>query len=203
MKKFMLVPPSSLEKAPLSRKLSQLDEEMREVLERSDVGQYTKATLYHDILSKYLNVKQQMLQPTPIPIVEQEKVQHKPISIDLFPKQFQTRARHLLQHIEKEPTLGWNDKGEVLVRGQPITNSHVVDIVSDLVNPKRKYSTSPEGIDGVVRLLRESNVPMSLIGNKDRFKDQSNSFDATSTPLTPVKASKRSKKPSQRWDNFQ
>lgn len=213
MKKFMLVPPTAIENSPLSRKLSQLDEEMRQVLEQTDVGEYTKATLYRDILSKYLNVKHQMQQPTPIPIVEQsiENVPHRPISLDLFPKHFQTRAQHLLQHIEKEPTLGWNDRGEVLVRGQPIANSHVVDIVNDLVKPKRKNNTSPKGIDGVVHVLRESNVPMSLIGNKDRFKDQNTSFDAmslfpsplTSTPVRSSKRSKKAKKPTQRWENFQ
>lgn len=210
MKKFMLVPqyPSP---SPLSRKLTKLDEEMTQILEKEDIGEYTKAAMYQNILSKYLDVRKQLAEPQVVPIIEKHvptKNEHIINNIDLFPKQFQNKARHLLDHIEKEPTLSWNDKGEVEVRGHPISGSHIIDVVNDLVRPKRKNANSPRGIDEVVDVLKQSNVPMTLIGNKTHFNISEPPFDEldsliASPPSSAVKTTGAKRRRSvQKWQNY-
>lgn len=212
MKKYMLVPQSSSLPSPLTRKLSELDEEMKSILDKQDIGDYTKASMYQNILTKYLDVKSQLSQPQSIPIVEQTLQPTRnttKINIDMFPKQYQNKARNLLNHIENEPSLGWNDRGEVQIRGEPINGSHIIDVVSDLVRPKRKNAESPTGMTDVIDALRQSNVPMSLISNKERFHTQPTSLDDSTTFLvtprssTPKRKGKAAKVKKIRWQNYQ
>lgn len=173
MKKFMLVPSTNANvlHSPLIKKLSALDAEMKEILEKQDIGEYTKSSLYQEALNKYLKVKEQLLEPHPIPIVERSETipNAQKIDIDIFPKNYRTRANQLLNHIRESTDLNWNEKGELLVSGRPVTGSHVVDLVGDLVKPKMKHTSTPRGMDDMVEALIMSNAPMSLIGNKSRF----------------------------------
>lgn len=182
MKKFMLVPSNALNamQSPLSRKLGELDAEMKEILENQDMGEHTKASLYQNVLDKYLNVRRKIMEPHPIPIVERklgEMVPSQRIDLEIFPKNYRSRASQLLNHIQSSSGIGWNDRGELLLSGQPIMGSHIVDLVGDLVKPKMKHSVSPKGVNDLVDALHKSNVPMSLIGNKGRFSKGASSLD--------------------------
>ena len=68
MKKFLLVPPST-QSSTLMQNHSKLDEEMKGVLDRRDLDDFSKATAYSQVLGRYLGVKVQLDMPTPIPSV--------------------------------------------------------------------------------------------------------------------------------------
>lgn len=191
MKKFMLVPPQTLP-SPLTRKLSQLDEEMKLVLDRNDLSDSEKARAYSEILDKYLDVKRRLQQPTPIPIVDNPQQTHQQapskqtIDLNLIPQQYRTRAQNLLSHVEKHSDLDWNGKGELLVRGQPVIGSHIADLIDDTVRAKvRATVQEPVGVREFIDGLKQSNVPQALIGNKNRFTRLQTPERLQSPPSTP------------------
>ena len=96
MKKFMLVPQSPFP-SPLTKKLNQLDDEMKNILEREDVGEATKAKMYSDVLSKYLDVKKQIEAPQRVPIVENTTSE---VNTSLFPPPYRNRAQNLLDYLK-------------------------------------------------------------------------------------------------------
>ena len=71
----MLVPsglfPDRLD--PVKEKLTQLDQQMKEILERHDIDEYAKATMYSQVLQRYLSLKRKFSEPVTIPIVVQKK----------------------------------------------------------------------------------------------------------------------------------
>lgn len=176
MKKFMLVPPQSLP-SPLTRKLSQLDEEMKTILDRQDLSEFDKARAYSETLDKYLDIKRRLQQPTPIPVVDQ-KPQEIPqsdkqvLNLKMIPQNYRNRAQNLLTHIEDQTDLNWNNKGELVVNGLPVIGSHIMDLVEDTVRsrPRGAAAIEPTGADVFQEGLRKSNVPQALIGNKTRFR---------------------------------
>ena len=179
MKKFMLVPPQNNLPSPLTRKLSELDEEMKTILERQDLSEFNKARAYSEILDKYLDVKRRLQQPTAIPIVDQKTQESSPSQLDkqtvdlnLIPQNYRNRAQNLLTHIEKQTDLDWNNKGELIVDRQPIVGSHIIDLVKDTVSTRQRGADieSPTGASVFMEGLRKSNVPQSLIGNKTAYR---------------------------------
>ena len=95
------------------QKLTELEEEMKSVLLRTDLDQSAKAIAYTQILDKYLKVKQKSQRPEPITVKEQgvesadaggvsplssTSPRVNKIDVSVFPKQFQNRAQNLLKH---------------------------------------------------------------------------------------------------------
>lgn len=191
MKRFLLVPPTQPmpPPSPLARKLGELDAEMKSILDRNDLDEYEKAVQYSQVLEKYISVKQKMMRPTPIPLVEQTPpakpavapvIPNKSGHVDLeqFPTQYRNRAQNLLKHIENQTDIRWNDRGELLVDGAPYAGSHIIDLLDDTVRHNKK-TAGPPGSDTFVDALLNSNVPRTLIGNKNRLIRQ---FDNTPPP---------------------
>jgi hypothetical protein len=179
----MLVPQHSLP-SPLDKKLTQLDEEMKTVLDRTDLTDFEKASVYSEILDKYLDVKRKLQQPQPIPIVEEQPKTSGQTKVDLqlFPQNYRTRAQNLLTHARNQAGIDWNQKGEILVNGNLIPGSHVVDLIDNTIRYKKGIQRDTPGTREFVKALMDSNVPQALIGNKSRLNDGNSSF-ATSTPV--------------------
>ena len=212
MKKFMLVPQSPFP-SPLTKKLSQLDEEMKAILENTELGEATKAMMYSKVLSQYLDVKRQMQMPQRIPIIEEgnpppnkdvSKIA-KPIpfvtapepseqsipgiDISIIPRVYRNRANNLINHLRERSNASWNERDELVVDGIPIPGSNIVDLLDDTVRSKR--GPEPIGARAFHKVLEDSNVPQSLIGNKSLVKTVDSAFETPpSTPkrLSPLNA---------------
>lgn len=181
MKRMMLVPPQNLP-SPLASKLSRLDAEMKDVLNKADLDDETKLSAYSQVLSRYLSARAQYARPTPIPIVDVPTSSPAAVEIqlDAIPKQYQKKAQLLIDHIRKSPHLGWNQRNEVVINGESLTNTNILDLVDDLVRPKTKRN--PRGIQDFVRELKKANVPQTLINNRRRLDDQEQFFSPSTTP---------------------
>lgn len=182
MKKFMLVPQHSLP-SPLERKLGQLDEEMKTVLNRTDLSDFDKARVYSEILDKYLDVKRKVQQPQPIPIIEEKPStvisgEQSTIDLNFFPQNYRNRARNLLTHAQNQAGIDWNQKGEVLVNGNLIHGSHVVDLIDNTIRYKKGTRSGTPGEYEFMNALKESNVPQALIGNKSMYNHEKQSFES-------------------------
>ena len=198
---------------PVKEKLTQLDQQMKGILERHDIDEYAKATMYSQVLQRYLSLKRKFNEPVTIPIVVQEKgfdtnswtptgqVSDDTLTASLLkyiPKTYKTKAKNLLEYIEKAPNVAFNDKGELMVHDRPIRGSNAMDLINDFVRPPTKGQVSqsdPVGWGEFAKALKGMNVPHLLIGNTKRWNHmQLHPSNATITP-PPTQPKKRPPSP--------
>lgn len=196
---MLLVPPETFfsQLDPLTKKISELDVEMTDILKRQDLDEYNKAKLYQQTLQKYLQVKGKLLAPTPIPIETplappmgqqpETTLDHTPTDLkaDIIrsvPATQKSKAGRLVDFISRSPSLGWNERGELMVHGHIIPGSHGVDLVKDLLRTTRSTKDPPLGWNTLADTLRSMNVPEDLVGNKTRWNYIKQSTPTRSTP---------------------
>ena len=153
--------------SPLLNKMSRFNEEMKAVLENNDIDDDSKASMYSQVLSKYLSARNQYTRPTPVPIVEDEQNRLTDPTSEAIPKTYMKKARFLLDHIRKSPDMGWNSRNELLLDGQRLNNTNIIDLIDELVRPRSLRD--PRGIDEFVRALKKDNLPETLVNNRKRW----------------------------------
>ena len=167
----------------LGKKVQALDDDMKTILDRKDLDDGTKVTLYNQVLQRY-NVLADKHVKEPIRVVTvtgsvmgsgvepgpgSEGAVRAPSSgleatvLDTVPKTMQAKARRLMEHLKRD--VAWTDRGELINEGVPVVGSNVVDLVNDLL---RKRKTDPTGWQPFARQLRAINLPMALVGNVAR-----------------------------------
>ena len=178
--------------------LRQLDEQMRDILDRNDMNLEDKANLYQQVLRKYLvRVKQYENKPLGAVTVKGENQSTLPLRaegdlntadptqgyietdvLQSVPKTMKNKAERLLQRIRNHPDLKWNQRGEIVWKDQLITNSNLVDLIHDVLRKRRRHP-DPSGWRVFSEALAAVNVPRELVGNPDRWK-----FIRTEIPAT-------------------
>ena len=163
----------------LEEKLCQLDQAMQHILDRKDVSQEEK--LYHQSLHKYLLCKDKV-EPMTVKVfgepslpevhtktpVEETQESLEAEIIQSAPKNLRHKASILLRRLKQDDNIAWNTKGELVYKGDVIPNTHIHDLVQDVL---RKCKTHvPVGWQTFARALRESNIPKDLVGNLDRWQ---------------------------------
>ena len=165
----------------LGKKVQALDDEMMTILDRKDLDDRTKVTLYNQVLQRY-NVLSDKHVKEPVRVVTvnesgaragagatEEAVGSPATSgieadvVDTVPKTLQAKARRLMKHLKRD--IAWTARDELIHKGVPVAGSNVVDLVNDLL---RKRKTDPTGWQPFARQLRAMNLPMELVGNVAR-----------------------------------
>ena len=174
-------PPPSTD--TLGKKMQALDDEMKTILDRKDLDDRTKVTLYNQVLQRY-NVLSDKHVKEPVRVVTvnesgtgagaagagaTEGAVGAPATgieadvVDTVPKTMQGKARRLMEHLKRD--IAWTARGELIHEGVPVAGSNVVDLVNDLL---RKRKTDPTGWQPFARQLLSMNLPMELVGNVTR-----------------------------------
>ena len=165
----------------LGKKVQALDDEMMTILDRKDLDDRTKVTLYNQVLQRY-NVLSDKHVKEPVRVVTvnesgtgvgagagvAEGAVGAPATtsrieadvVDTVPKTMQGKARRLMEHLKRD--IACAARGELIHEGVPVAGSNVVDLVNDLL---RKRKTDPTGWQPFARQLRAMNLPMELVGN--------------------------------------
>ena len=161
----------------LGKKVQALDDEMKTILDRKDLDDGTKVTLYNQVLQRY-NVLTDKRIKEPLRVVTVNEVEpgsgsegavRAPISgleatvLATVPRTMQAKASRLMEHLKRD--IAWTARGELIHEGVPVVGSNVVDLVNDLL---RKRKTDPTGWQPFARQLRAINLPMALVGNVSR-----------------------------------
>ena len=171
----------------LGKKVQALDDEMTTILDRKDLDDRTKVTLYNQVLQRY-NVlsDKHVKEPTRVITVNESGAREgagagagagaegavgAPATtseieadvVDTVPKTMQGKARRLMERMKRN--MSWTARGELIHEGAPIAGSNVVDLENDVL---RKKKTNPTGWQPFARQLRAMNLPMELIGNVAR-----------------------------------
>ena len=87
--------------------------------------------------------------------------------ISAMPKSLKRKAEALLRYIEKE--VSWNDKGELVYRGETLSGSHFTDLIRYTL---QEYGEAPPPhYEAFVEILQRANVPKSVaIQRKNAFR---------------------------------
>ena len=177
---------------PTLREMGRLDNKMENILETSSEDARDTLGKYNNALQAFM-VHNDKYKNTPIyPPVAIAKPDTEQVSEDrvddrdtraneilaTIPKPYRAKAGLLLQHIKNNYSkIGWDSTGQVTVRGYPLPGTNIVDIVHDLVRPRKV--NPPPGIYPAVAALKESNLPREAVGNKNRVHLFDKSFDTS------------------------
>lgn len=107
----------------------------------------------------------------------------KHIILKAVQKNFRSRAESLLEHLESDNNITWNNKGAFIYKGHIVPQSNISDLIRYCM---REYTSfKPVGLDIYIKALAAANAPESLIGNlelADRIRSvKSLTYDDTST----------------------
>ena len=199
---MILVPENTLERLqqcqkiltpPVTKTLKSLDSEMNDILSSKELDDGAKASLYNQVLQRYLTYYDQrkgqplhakLTTPKPVETPKPDVVRSEETSkestaeaettsaveqevIKSVPKLYKTGARQLLDKIkENRDVLHWNDKGELVYENKPISGSHMVDLVSYMLRHRKGFE--PVGWSVFARGLARMNVPENIVRNPQR-----------------------------------
>lgn len=213
-KKMVLVEPRQIEKykeTMLDKTLSKLDGELYEILHRN-ISDDEKAKLYSNSLSRYLNINKPDIitkfnavdtnvDTVPETDSAQLSTDIETLVLDSVPQKWKLRASRLLKHIKNNPQVGWSEKGELILQNNTIPNTHVIDLVNDLMR-KRTSARTPNGWKQLADVLKDHNVPHELIGNMDRWNYINQSSDSVDsvTPNTERRTTSERKRRRKRFN---
>lgn len=117
-----------------------------------------QAVASHDMLNTSVD--------SPPSIEHKEPIKNK-LGLDkvlsYLPKRNISKARALLNSIEHNGRLEWNENGELLVSGKVIPKTHIADLIHDALN-----CTKHEPVGCLEFYKNLDNVPRSLITNPRR-----------------------------------
>ena len=164
--------------------MTKLDQDINEVLENSAIPPDQKIKLYQQILQRYLHFRKEPEQNSSILTqkLSGEKIKDNKSSSDKpdymremkdevikgIPKKFQKNANILFKHIETNPDITYNDKGEFVFKGNVVQNSNIFDLINDLLRKKKHFD--PAGWTVFSEAMQETNLPLTVVGNSNRLK---------------------------------
>ena len=220
-KKMALVDPRVLEtvaaqpKDTVGKVLQRLDDDMQAIINRSDLKEREKVTLYNQILDRYNDIDETSVQePMRVTVVndgndevrvdtESESTPSGSVEVEIFdsvPKTLKRKAQRLVEKLKADSAVDWNDRCEFVRNGEVVTGSNMVDLVIDVLR-KRKYIV-PVGWKRFANQLKRLNVSMDLIGNPERW----HYIQSGSPTRPPAKRSSRNQQRSpsllQRWEPY-
>lgn len=160
---------------PVDTTISRVDDSMSKLLQ-TKMSEYDKEKLFSQELAKYLSMRDQKKH---IDMVHTPEPPTANIMASI-PKMYKTKAAGLLQYLQTDQDVSWDDQGQLYIGQQKIDNSHIIDLIHDALRLRKKVAR-PQGWKELSSHLRKKNIPKELVGNPEWFTPPS------SPPSTPVK----------------
>ena len=159
---------------------------MNDWLEKDDVTEDMKVTMYAQQLQSVNQLKNQVFRPEPSPVQmitqtertmtsesdsvtpsQQLNATNKQI-IDSVPKTMQNGAKLLIQKLkDHSDVINWNDNGQLVLEGSIAPNSNIVDLVNDVMRKRKAFN--PEHSSTFAKTLAKINVPEDYVRNPNRI----------------------------------
>ena len=158
-KKMVLVPQELLtliqskqaqQAPPVDNAMTDIDQNMRSVLDTSEVDEDKKAKIYNEHLQKYRIYSEKRDVPVSVKIVESSNTpQNENKSskmedeiLNSIPKTFRNRGVQLLKKMQGS-AVSYNQDGELVLDRSVVSGSNIVDLVNDVV--RRRKGFIPQG----------------------------------------------------------
>ncbi|CAC5413711.1 unnamed protein product [Mytilus coruscus] len=84
-----------------------------------------------------------------------------------IPVKCREKDKKLLKFLQRQPTISWNKHGQVKINNETLPNSHIVDLLRDVVIP-HGCKQLPSGHEHFYDFLKNIHMPMGLISNRMR-----------------------------------
>ena len=159
-KKLMLIEPKLFRPSMREKTLSRLDDDIQKTLD-SDLPDGEKAAKYIAALHRY------KYYDSPNEIVEEKTTSESDI-LDTVPNNQRHKAKRILEHLKRDPSLKVNDNGEISYNQQTIPQSHLGDLLNDVLM-KKSSKEGPRGWEEFSKSLKSVDVPKDLVENTRRW----------------------------------
>ena len=88
-----------------------------------------------------------------------------------IPKNMKTRAQALLARLkEREDAITWDERGQVILKGDLIPKSNISDLISDAMRSRKHFN--PVGVREFYDIIYEINIPKDLVRNEKRWSKE-------------------------------
>ena len=138
--------------------LSSLDTDMSNILtdpyltDDKKVQRYTPAQTRYNLMNAPASRKES---------AENTEKRISSVVLASLPKNLKSKGNRLLDFTKNEPDINFNERGELIVDGSTIANSHASDLVNHVLT---KSKVPPIGWNLFKNKLQRMNVPRSLLG---------------------------------------
>ena len=189
---------------PMADSVFSLDGEIKQILDSSNTSVHDKALAYQQTLQKYIKRIDQFSQRQSHTDPQQRRLEAGPTQtedsllkiekriVDSLPATLQRKGSLLLSYL-KEKDIGWNDRGELKIKDELTPGTNISDLVHETLRA-RKLDTAPKGWKLYADVLKESNIPKDLIGNKARWESSDIAEFIPPSPATPHRKKGKRKK---------
>ena len=169
-------------------KLQALEENMKNILARTDLPDDAKVSMYQQALHHYLQYDHaRRIEPVSVTMsapksANERYTENEPLSdrsvaepdrrpiddltpqiLQSIPKPFQRKAALLIGKLKNNDVMSWNNNGELIYDGDVVKGSNVIDLVNDVLKSKKGFD--PHGWQHFAQGLARANAPESVIGN--------------------------------------
>ncbi|KAK3916522.1 Putative uncharacterized transposon-derived protein [Frankliniella fusca] len=179
VKKMILVPHESVAKLndptppPTETQLSSLDTEMELILRKKYADDSLKWKLYNEALQRYLHFNNERKKPVRISVEDFSLGDTGDTALirqqlaAAMPKTYKAAALRLYDYLSTTGSrVTWDSSGLVSLEGTPVTNSNIIDLISDLTRSRKNFE--PVGVSNFIKTLSTLNIPLELIPNEKR-----------------------------------
>ena len=210
---------------------SDLEEAMKNVLNRSDLHPQEKVKHYTALLQRYLvMVKQGDLEtntltlsiPPQLHPEAPQTVPQTPINTESvmdvmtsevlknLPQRSRKNAEYILQKMQDAPDVAsWDNTGAFIFQGAPIPGTHIYDLVKTVTGPQGVSRRGPPtGWREFLNTIAELNIPLSTIPNRHlqseiaELKSQPTPFRTPSRRSGPIEKERFTPKAFLDWINY-
>jgi hypothetical protein len=161
-KKLMLVEPKLFRQSMKEKTLTRLDEEIEQTLS-SDLPDNEKAIKYIAALQRY------KYYDAPKEVTE-KKVDVETDILASVPDVQRHKAKRLLDYLKRDADVKIGENGEFIYRQEKLPQSHVGELINDILKKKSPAGESPRGWREFSNSLKSLRVPKDLIENTERWK---------------------------------
>lgn len=192
--------------APVVRQLSDLDQQMSDILQHTDKGLEEKINAYQHVLQRYQKFYAQYhgttqhTPPTSAPTTTTTPNHHPAPNIEdiekevvqSLPKNLRAKGQRLMMHLKNNGVMTYNDRGQLIHHGMLVPGTHILDLVNDALRPSHT-KPPPQGRHLFVDGLKESNTPQQYVASKyfKTFEAMKEKRAASPSPASKIKAFKR------------
>ena len=168
--RMILIPQDAVQRLQGDKtNITALDKEMTQILKSNKLNDAEKWKLYNQALQRFLHLTGTQRKDLEITIdpVKVPNIELNELLMSSIPKKYQSNAMLLYDILAPSKDISWSKSGEVTIKGKKIHNSHIIELVNDVL--RHRKNIEPRGWQDFSKLLRDLNVGRDIIGNKNRY----------------------------------
>ena len=166
-------PPREIPSDFLKEKLYSLDEEMNRILNNKSLPPEEKAKLYNLALEDYILFTEKYTDRQHGFVVPPQTtlLSHREEVTDLLrstlettlPRTYRKKGNIVLDYLERSDDISWSPSGQVIIKGEVIPGSNIIELLHHKIRYRRKPSSPPTGFDKFEQLLNTLNLPEGVL----------------------------------------